>query len=54
MITKKYFYRKIEEKRSNKNIESTDKNKVKMLKLYINGGKYTMHSVQQIYIQYCC
>jgi hypothetical protein len=39
MIFKKYFYRKQEEKKNNKNIESVDKNNLKMLKFYINGGK---------------
>jgi hypothetical protein len=31
-------------KRSNKNNKSADKNNVKMLKLYINGGKSTMYN----------
>jgi hypothetical protein len=44
MILKKYFYRKEEVKRSNKNIESPDKNNLKMLKLYINGGRCTMYN----------
>jgi hypothetical protein len=44
MILKKYFYRKEEGKRNNKNIESIDINNVKMLKPYINGGKSTMYN----------
>jgi ribosomal protein S18 len=43
MILKKYFYRKKEVKMKNTNIESVDKNNLKILKLYITGGK---HNVQ--------
>ncbi len=44
MILKKYFYQKNEVKKNNKNTESADKNKVKMLNLYIIGGS-TMYNI---------
>jgi hypothetical protein len=44
MILKKYIYQKKEVKRSNKNIESADKNNDKMLKLYII-GRSTMYNI---------
>ncbi len=44
MILKKYFYRKEELKMTNNNIESVDKNNVKMLKLYISRGECTMYN----------
>lgn len=44
MILKKYFYRKEEVKHNNKNIESVDKNNVKMLKFYIKWRESTMYN----------
>ena len=44
MTFRKYFYRKEEVGKNNKSMESVDENNVKMLKLYINGGKCTMYN----------
>jgi len=44
MIFKKYFYRKEELKMTNNNIDSLDKNNLKILKFYIKGEKGTMYN----------